>query len=102
MRGSFPTIRERSYDSGEGKARTNPIALNWSWRYQYSFIDYNTYIDGCMLVHACSVTQLCLTLYDLCMGCSPQAPLSMGFSRQEYWSGSPLPSPGDLPDHRDK
>ena len=27
-----------------------------------------------------------------------QAPLSMGFSRQEYWSGLPLPSPGCLPD----
>ena len=27
-----------------------------------------------------------------------QAPLSMGFSRQEYWSGLPCPSPGDLPD----
>ena len=27
-----------------------------------------------------------------------QAPLSMGFPRQKYWSGLPLPSPGDLPD----
>ena len=27
-----------------------------------------------------------------------QAPLTMGFSRQEYWSGLPFPSPGDLPD----
>ena len=27
-----------------------------------------------------------------------QAPLSMRFSRQEYWSGLPSPSPGDLPD----
>ena len=27
-----------------------------------------------------------------------QAPLSMGFSRQEYWSGLPRPAPGDLPD----
>ena len=27
-----------------------------------------------------------------------QAPLSMGFSRQEYWSGLPCPLPGDLPD----
>ena len=27
-----------------------------------------------------------------------QAPGSMGFSRQEYWSGLPFPSPGDLPD----
>ena len=27
-----------------------------------------------------------------------QAPLSMGFARQEYWSGLPCPPPGDLPD----
>ena len=27
-----------------------------------------------------------------------QAPLSMGFSRHEYWKGLPCPSPGDLPD----
>ena len=27
-----------------------------------------------------------------------QDPPSMGFSRQEYWSGLPFPSPGDLPD----
>ena len=27
-----------------------------------------------------------------------QAPLSMGFPKQECWSGLPLPSPGDLPD----
>ena len=27
-----------------------------------------------------------------------QTPLSMGFSRQEYWSGLPFPSPGGLPD----
>ena len=29
-----------------------------------------------------------------------QAPLSMGFPRQEYWSGLPFPSSGDLPDPR--
>ena len=29
---------------------------------------------------------------------APQASLSMEFSRQEYWSGLPFPSPGDLPD----
>ena len=27
-----------------------------------------------------------------------QSPLSMEFSRQEYWSGLPFPTPGDLPD----
>ena len=39
--------------------------------------------------------QSCLILCDP-MDCS-QAPLSMGFSRQEYWSGLPFPPPGDLP-----
>ena len=29
---------------------------------------------------------------------APQAPLSVGFLRQEYWSGVPFPLPGDLPD----
>ena len=36
------------------------------------------------------------------MDVSHQAPLPMGFSRQEYWSGLPFPSPGDLPDKRTK
>ena len=31
-----------------------------------------------------------------------QAPLSVRFSRQEYWSGLPFPSPGDLPQPRIK
>ena len=42
------------------------------------------------------VAQSCLTLCDP-VDCSLQAPPSMGFSRQEYWSGLPFPSPGDLP-----
>ena len=43
-----------------------------------------------------SVTKSCPTLgTSWTVAC--QAPLSMGFSRQEYWSGLPFPSPGDLP-----
>ena len=42
------------------------------------------------------VTQLCSTLCDP-WPVAHQAPLSMGFSREEYWSGLPFPSPGDLP-----
>ena len=41
------------------------------------------------------VTQSCPTLYD---PMAAQAPLSMGFSRQEYWSRVPSPSPGGKPD----
>ena len=42
------------------------------------------------------VTQSCLTVGNPWTA-AQQAPPSMGFSRQEYWSGSPFPSPGDLP-----
>ena len=45
-----------------------------------------------MLSHF-SHTQLFATPWTV----APQAPLSMGVSRQEYWSGLPFPSPGDLP-----
>ena len=48
-------------------------------------------------VCACSAAQSNLTLDDL-MDRSPQALPSMGFSRQEYWSGLPFPSLGDLSD----
>ena len=50
--------------------------------------------------HTGSCAQSCPTLYNP-VDCSP-APLSMGFSKQEYWSGLPFPSPGDLPDPRIK
>ena len=48
-------------------------------------------------MHVCvlncfSHVRLCATLWTA----AHQAPLSMGFSRQEYWSGLPCP-PGDLP-----
>ena len=49
-----------------------------------------------MKVKESEVTQLCPTLCDP-MDCN-QVPPSMGFSRQEYWSGLPFPSPEDLPD----
>ena len=40
-----------------------------------------------------SRVQLFATLWTV----AHEAPLSMGFSRQEYWSELPFPSPGDLP-----
>ena len=48
-------------------------------------------------MYACSITSV------MSDSCNPltvvlQAPLSMGFSRQEHWSGLPCPPPGDLPD----
>ena len=46
-----------------------------------------------MEVKESEVAQSCLTLWTI----AHQAPLSMGFSRQEYWSGLLFPPPGDPP-----
>ena len=40
----------------------------------------------------------CVQLFATPWTIPHQAPPTMGFSRQEYWSGLPFPSPGDLPD----
>ena len=57
----------------------------WSWPLPTASL-------ACMLSHF-SCVRLCVTLWTL----ARQVPLSMGLSRQEYWSGLPFPSPGDLP-----
>ena len=46
------------------------------------------------MLNCFSSVQLCATLWTVAC----QVPLSMGFSRQEYWSGLPCPPPGNLPD----
>ena len=57
----------------------------------------HTACSGDGLSSTCWVVQLCPTLCDpWAVAC--QAPLSMEFSRQEYWSRLPFPTPGDLPD----
>ena len=59
---------------------SNPISLIWMR-------------DMCMCLHAKS-----LQFFAILWTVAHQAPLSMGFSRQEYWIGLPSPPPGDLPD----
>ena len=49
-------------------------------------------------MYACSLS--CVLLFVTLWVVACQAPLFMGFSRQEYWSGLPYPPPGDLPDLR--
>ena len=60
-----------------------------TWLY-HSTVNLNC---ACVLSHLSRV-QLFMTPRTV----ARQAPLSMGFSRQEYWSGLPFPFPGDLPD----
>ena len=47
-----------------------------------------------LTINCCLVSPLCPTSWTA----ARQAPLSMGFPRQEHWSGFPIPPPGDLPD----
>ena len=66
---------------------------------QFKFTEENPWIqycakDACMHAKSLSGVWLCVTLWIV----APQAPLSVGFSRQEYWSELPRPPPGDLPD----
>ena len=53
---------------------------------------------GCVCCSVAKVKAKSLSRVRLCdpMDVAYQAPWSMGFSRQEYWSGLPFPSPGDL------
>ena len=70
--------RELSYTVGRN--------VNWC-------SDYREQYEGslCAYVHTQSCPILCKLI-------ARQTPLSMGFSRQEYWSGLPFPPPGDLHD----
>ena len=62
------------------------------WCYQLSLCSLYVYIYVYEIESESKVTQSCPTLSDP-MDYSPPGPPSMGFSRQEYWSGVPLPSP---------
>ena len=55
--------------------------------------------ESSIIVRVCpSLSRVCLFATPWTI--APQAPRSMGFSRQEHWSGLPRPSAGDIPDPR--
>ena len=66
--------------------RSLSLIQNFSW-------DSNNLLVK-VKVKSLTRVQLFVTLWTV----AHQAPQSMGFSRLEYWSGLPFPSPGDLPD----
>ena len=62
--------------------------LPYMFTHLFIFIDENTFVLSCF-----SHVWLFVTVYTIAC----QASLTMGFSRQEYWSGLPFPPSGDLP-----
>ena len=72
--------------------------------YVYSLLSHNAAGVGCHFLLQCmevksesEVAQSCPTPSDP-RTAAHQAPLSMGLSRQQYWTELPFPSPGDLPE----
>ena len=66
--------------------------------FSYTFLLKLTDLEVHYMVVVVVVRSLsCVRLFATPWTVAYQAPLSMGFSRQEYWSGLPFPSPGDLP-----
>ena len=82
---SVSTLREIVKDRGAWRAAVHAVSKS---RIQLS--DWTTTYS----VSRFSCDWLCASLWTV----TRQPPLSMGFSRQEYWSGLPCPPPGDLPD----
>ena len=92
--------------------------LQKSWKLAYLFSGYELYaVNFCMLelshmiqiwsrefvyvyIHFMLRCFSCVQFFVILWTETCQAPLSMAFSRQEYWSGLPCPPPWDLPDPR--
>ena len=77
----FPIIRVFSNESA--------LCIRWPKYWSFTF----------RIVHVLSLSHVWLFVTLWTVAC--QAPLSVGFPRQEYWSGLPFPSPGDFSQSRD-
>ena len=100
----IPWTEENSMDRGAWRAtvrgvtksqanNNRPSRTVWLWLREW---------DGCWRLpnnslSKCSWPLSHVWLFAIIWNVALQAPLSMGFSRQEYWSGLPCPPPGDLP-----
>ena len=62
-----------------------------------SIMYYHWNINSIVWMCVCAQLLSCVWLYVTPWTVTHQTPLSMGFFQQEYWSGLPFPSPGDLP-----
>ena len=82
---SFSELQELVMDREAWRAVIHGVTKSRTWLSDWSDLIW------CDLI-----VQLCPTLWLWSVAC--QAPISMGFPRQEYWSGLPFPSAGDLPD----
>ena len=85
---------------GEGNGNSIPVFLSGKSHGQRSVVGYSSWgcrrirLNDCAVLSRLSCVQLFVTLWTV----AHQAPLSMGFFWQEYWTGLLCPLSGDLPD----
>ena len=97
--------------------KLKPVSPTWDIFVKYIFVPELMKEEKKYIVSPNCSPQMLLCVYFFCLhakslqscpilcnpvDCSPPTSLSMGFSRQEYWSGLPCPPPGDLPKPRDR
>ena len=89
----LPSTNDYSYLESYSVDSVAPVSfIVMVLRYWGQLLIWISLVCACMLSHL-SCIRLCKTLWTVAC----QTPLSMGFSRQEYWKGLPVPSPGDVP-----
>ena len=90
---------QRGQDVGQTKdSSTFPISrwenIKKKWARTTSLCEMSPHASAVLTIRApCSVMSNCASPWTI----ARQAPLPVEFSRQEYWSGLPFPTPGDLP-----
>ena len=72
------------------------VKLNAFWA-KSNMIVFETFVEILIKYMCVKSLFVSISLWHYIWTVAHQAPLSMGFSRQEYWSGLPRPPPGDLP-----
>ena len=95
-----PVFLPRKSHKQTSLAGVHGVTKNWTWQ-QLNTANHNLHKIHCvqspllsLKVKSLSRVRLLATPWTV----AHQAPPSTGFSRQQYWSGLPFPSPGDLPD----
>ena len=88
----YANLQHRLWDTG--------ICSNWRhWRHWSKILDSWNNIPAVVWMQiVCTLSRLVVFNSATPYAIACRTPLSMGLSRQEYWSGLPFSSPGDLPD----
>ena len=79
----------------QSKGLSRVFSSTTVWKHQFFGTQLSWWSDSHTLIEVKSLSRVQLFVTPSTV--DYQAPPSMGFSRQEYWSGLPFPSPGDLP-----